>query len=154
MKTTLIVFVLSAAILGGSNAAVARPGNEQRYEAPRVQHTTQRDRGNSKYQTRGHRDAHGPARYDHRRGRVSDRRMHQHPRVRHGWSHPHPGHRRAWSKHGLSNHGWPKHGWSHRHGHGNYKGRGHYYPGPRGHAPVRPRHRSSNGLSIILRGHF
>jgi len=131
MKTKLIVFVLSAAILGSSSAALARGDKGKRYEEPRVQHSQQRDWGKKRHQARGHRDVHG--------SRHHDRRMDRHPRNGRGWSRHQPRYR---------------HGFSHRRHHGSYTRRGHGYPVHRGHAPARPYYRSDSGLSITFHGHF
>jgi len=140
MKTRLIVFVLSAAILGGSNTALARGDKGQRYEEPRAQHTQRRDWDNNKQHARGHRDVngtrHADRRLDHRSGRGMNRRHH---------------HSRGWSGHQPRYH----HGRSNRGQRGRYAHRGrHYYQNPHGHGPARPFRHLSNGLSITLHGHF
>ena len=132
MKIRLIVFVLSAAILGGSNTVLARGDKGQRYEEPRVQHTQRRDFNNNRHRARGHRDMLGAGHADRR----MDRRRNQ----GHGWSHHRPRYRHGWSNHGQ---------------HGRYARRGqHYHPYPRGHVPARPYRHLNNGLSITFHGHF
>ena len=129
MKTRLIVFVLSVAILGGSDAALAR-GEGSRSEQPRATHAQQRDWGGN--EAPGHRDAGGV--------RHPDRQMDRNIGHDDGWSHRHPR---------------PRHAWSHRRPHERYAQRGrHYYPIPRGLFSARPYRHSSNGVSITFHGHF
>ncbi len=145
MKTKLIAIVLSAAIIGGSNAALARGKESKRYEQPRVQHTQQRDWGKHRQDARGHRNVHRDRHFDRRVDRHVDRHVDR--RVDR-----HRGHGRGWSRHQPRY----RHGWSHRNHHGRYARHGRHYPHARGHghAPARPYHHSINGLSIILHGHF
>ena len=133
MKTSLIVFVLGVAIFGSSSSAVLAREEGKRYEAPRTQHTQQRNWGKNRNHARGHRDVHGD--------RHSDRRMDRHPGQHRGWSHHQPRYR---------------HGWSHHRPHRSYAHRGRHYPQARGHghAPARPYHHSNSGLSITFHGHF
>ena len=128
MRTKLIVFILSAAIFASSHAALARGKDGKRYEAPRVQHSQQRDRGKKQHYARGHREMHG-----NRHARRMDR---------------HPRHGRDWSRHQ------PRHfkGRSH-HQHGRYKHRRHHYPTWQ-RTPARAYHHPESSLSIILHGHF
>jgi len=139
MKTRLIVFVLSAAILGGSNAALARGDKRQRYEEPRVQHTQRRDWDNNQH-ARDNRDMHATGHTDRRLDRRSDRGMDRRRHHGRGWSRYQPRYRHGWSHHGQ---------------HGRYAHRGrHYYPNPYGHVPARSYRHLSNGLSITFHGHF
>jgi len=129
MKTELMLFVLGAAIFGGSSAALAR-GEGSRAEQPRTTHAQQHHWAGN--QTADHRDVHDV--------RHSGRRMVSKSGHHGDWSHRHPRHRDDWS---------------HRRRHDKYAHYGrHYRPVPRGRIPVRPHHYSGNGLSIIIHGHF
>lgn len=131
MKTKLIVFVLSAAILGSNTAALARGKDGNRYEEPRVQHSQQRDWGKNRHHARSHRNMQSD--------RHSHRRMDDYPRHGRSWSGHHPHYNQ---------------GWSDRHPHGRHARHRHHYPVHRAHAPARPYHRPASHLSIILHGHF
>jgi hypothetical protein len=129
MKTELMLFVVGAAILGGSSAALAR-GEGSRPEQPRITHAQQHNWGSK--QTANHRNVHGVG---HAASRMVNKSGH------HGvWSYRHPRSRGNWS---------------HRHPHDKYARYGHYYhPIPHGRIPARPYRHSINGLSIIIHGHF
>jgi hypothetical protein len=131
MKSKLIVFILSAVILGGSNAALARGKGDRRNDEPRVQHSQQRDWGQSRHRARGHHDTH--------RDRQAHRRMDRHPRHDRGWSRHHPR-----KLHGRSRH----------HQYRGHAHRRHHYPAHRSHAPARSNDHPESSLSIILHGHF
>ncbi len=131
MKSKLVVFILSAAILGSSSATLASDKEGRRYEEPRAQHAQQRDRDNDRYHATGHRNVRGD--------RYRDRRLDRHA-----------GHGKRWSRH----HPRYRHGWSHRNHHGKHANRGRYYPLPHGYGPARHYDHPLNGVSIILHGHF
>lgn len=144
MKAKLLMFVLGAALVGGSTAALAGPGKGGGHDRPRAEQRQERYWGHddrrkdrhyagSRHQVRG--DRHNPRwGKGHRHG----------PR----WGKGHR-HGRHWAKKHRHGHGWAKHRHYRHHAgrpgpHARYHGHGRHY---RRHAP-------RNGVSIILHGHF
>lgn len=130
MKARLLVMILGAALAASSTAALAGPGRGERHDRPHAERGYQR-----------HADAN---RFGHDRDYAKpDRRA----RARHGMPYWAQGHRhgRHWSRHRPHrNYAWraaPRHRY---YGHPRYRSSARHYH----------RHAPSNGVSIILHGHF
>jgi len=124
MKNKLLLFVLGAALVGGSTAALAEPGRGPGHNRPHAEQRQERQWDRNHW-SKG-RDQVKPHRYSR-----SDR------------------HGPRWAKgrgHGQR--------WSHHQHHGHYAKRPARYTPYYGRGRHLPRHAPRNGVSIILHGHF